>query len=152
MHVVKKIASFWQDRSLRFWLGTGMLMTLCPIFFAAVAGHFLYHEAIIQPLVEICSQQRKILQPLQSLRMTLDDTSEAVVDYSVDGESRHADEYRQLSGKIEADLANLITAIDGHDFEVSDMNRAKAEWQDVATTSLAILSGELKHNTHSNLM
>jgi diguanylate cyclase (GGDEF)-like protein len=147
MDMIKKISAFWKRRSLRFWLATGILMTLCPIFIAAVAGHFLYHQAIIQPLVEVSSQQRKILQPLQSVRLSLDDISDALVDYSVDGQSRHAVDYKRLSDGVEASLANLAAGATGHELEVLDINRVGADWRELTPLSRSILSGEPLHGS-----
>jgi diguanylate cyclase (GGDEF)-like protein len=145
MGTINKISAFWQRRSLRFWLATGMLMTLCPIFIAAVAGHHLYHRAIIRPLVEVSSQQRKILQPLQSLRLSLVDVSNSVIDYSVDGDAGRAEDYKRLSDGIDADLARLITAVKDHELEVRDVNKSRDDWRDVATVSRSILSGQTLH-------
>jgi diguanylate cyclase (GGDEF)-like protein len=147
MGAPKKILVFWQNRSLRFWLATGMLMTLSPIFISAVAGHFFYHRTIIRPLVEVSSQQRKILQPLQSVRLSLDDISDALVDYCVDGENRHAVDYKQLSNGIEASLAKLAAGVKDHALEVLDVNKVAADWRELATFSRSILAGESLHGS-----
>src|SRR6188472_1752278 len=147
MGTIKKISAFWQRRSLRFWLATGMLMTLCPIFIAAVAGHFLYHQAIIQPLVEVSSQQRKILQPLQSVRLSLDDISAALVDYSIDGESQHAVDYKQLSNDVEVSLGKLAAGVKDHELEVLDVNKVGVDWRELAKLSRSVLSGDSLHGS-----
>ncbi|MBB3232040.1 GGDEF domain-containing protein [Halomonas stenophila] len=142
MSTIDKIPAFWRRRSLRFWLATGMLMSLAPIFTFALTGYFLYHGTIIQPLVEVASKQRHILQPVQSIQMSLWDVSESVVDFAIDGEDRHKIAYQQQVHQIDDNLEKLSVAMEDQEFDISNINEAQDEWRELVTLSNTILSGE----------
>ncbi|MDN3556253.1 sensor domain-containing diguanylate cyclase [Halomonas maura] len=145
MSTIDKIPAFWRRRSLRFWLATGMLMSLAPIFTFALTGYFLYHGAVIQPLVEVASKQRHILQPLQSVQMSLWDVSESVVDFAIDGEDRHKIAYQQQVHQIDDNLEKLTVAMEDQKFDISNINEAKDQWRELVTLPNTILSGETNH-------
>ncbi|MDN3556960.1 diguanylate cyclase [Halomonas maura] len=142
MSRINKIPAFWRRRSLKFWLATGMLMSLAPIFISAMAGYVLYHGAIIQPLVEVASKQRQILQPLQSVQLSLWDISESVIDFAIDGEERRKIAYQNKADQIDRDLEKLTAAMQEQGFDISTINQTQDEWRELSTLSGTILSGE----------
>lgn len=142
MDTIKKIPGFWRRRSLKFWLATGMLMSLAPIFISAFAGYFLYRGTIIQPLIEVTSKQHHILQPLQNVQLSLWDVSESVIDFAIDGEDRRRLAYQQQASQIDAGLERLAAAMDDQGFDVARIHQAREAWRELAALSSTILSGE----------
>lgn len=142
METKKGLRAFWRRRSLKFWLTTGMLMTSLPIFVAAITGYLLYHQQIIQPLVQVASQQRHVLQPLQSLQLSLWDVSRSVLDYAVDGDNALVDAYRQDAATIDRDFAGLVPAAGDRDPEARDIAAAQDAWRELTTLSGAIFNAE----------
>lgn len=136
------IPAFWRRRSLKFWLATGMLMSLAPIFISAVTGYFLYRGAVIQPLVEVASKQGQILTPLQTVQMSLWDVSESVIDYAIDGEERRKVAYQKQAMQIDSGIEQLGVAMEEQGFDSAPIHEAQDEWRSLATLSGAILSGE----------
>lgn len=126
-------------RSLKFWLATGMLMSLTPIFVFAIAGHFLYSSVIIQPLTEVATKQRDVLQPLQTVQLCLWDASVAVVDHAIDGEERHRDNYFSHAEHLNEAFVDLITAMDEQGFAPDDVELAEEEWHGVDTLARSII-------------
>ncbi len=116
---IRKMEEFWRRRSLKFWLATGMLMSIVPIFASAVTGYLLYRQAIIQPLVEIASKQRGILQPLQNVRLSLWGISKSVIDNVIDGEARHKIAYEKEARLVDSGFASLVSIMRDHGLEVS---------------------------------
>ena len=137
----RNLSAFWQRRSLRFWLATGMLMTFCPILISALIGFFFYGQRIIDPLIEVTSKQRYILQPLQDIQLTLWDVSNSVTDYAMEGDARFVDEYRREAANIEAGFENLLSAAKGHDVVERDVLLGRNDWRKVTELSDAVLSG-----------
>src|SRR5258707_9509512 len=117
MVALKKMSAFWERRSLKFWLATGMLMTSLPMLISAVAGFTLYHKAIIEPLVDVASKQRHILAPLQDVELSLWDVSKSVNDYAIDGRKSRAADYQRESKEIDAAFISLAEAVEGHGLE-----------------------------------
>lgn len=142
MSTLDKIPAFWRRRSLKFWLATGMLMSLAPIFISAVAGYFLYRGAVIQPLVEVASKQGQILHPLQTVQLSLWDMSESVIDYAIDGEDRRKVAYRKQASQIDAGLEQLGVAMAEQGFDSAPIHEAQDEWRSLATLSDSLLAGE----------
>jgi diguanylate cyclase (GGDEF)-like protein len=140
-----RIADFWQRRSLRFWLATGMLMTSLPMLIAAVAGYMLYHKTIIEPLVEVSSKQRHVLAPLQDVQIQLWDLSKSVNDYAVDGRTSRAVDYRRESKEINAAFISLAGAVEKHSLEADDVRKAHTDWLEVAVFSDSILASAGLH-------
>jgi diguanylate cyclase (GGDEF)-like protein len=140
MSPFKNMSDFWHRRSLKFWLAMGMLMTFCPILFSAVTGYFLYHHTIIQPLVEVSSQQREILQPLQSVQIALWDVSNSLVDYAIDGKEQRDAAYHREADEIDAAFARILATVQSHRDEMRDVNKAWESWQEVNALSSDILS------------
>ncbi|MGB8713380.1 MAG: diguanylate cyclase [Onishia taeanensis] len=145
MKRIQDIPAFWRRRSLKFWLATGMLMSLAPIYLSAVTGYLLYRGTIIQPLLEVASAQRNILHPLQSVQLSLWDVSESVVDFVTDGEPRLRTAYQEEASQINASLENLATAMDGQGFNVANLDEARNQWQELSSLSGTILAGEGLH-------
>jgi diguanylate cyclase (GGDEF)-like protein len=139
------MSDFWQRRSLKFWLATGILMTSLPMLIAATAGYVLYHNAIIDPLVEVASRQRDILRPLQDLQLQLWDINKSVNDYAVDGRAGRAVDYRRESKTIDAAFVSLAEAVEGHGLEADDIKQAHADWLEVAVFSDSILASAGVH-------
>lgn len=133
--------AFWRRRSLRFWLATGMVMSILPIFASAVAGYLLYHQTIIKPLVEVSSKQQSILQPLQNMQLSLWDVSQSVIDFAIDGEVQRKTAYRSEAEQIDTNFANLSIAMTARGLAVRDINEAQHEWRALSTVSNTILSG-----------
>ncbi len=142
MSRVRRIPAFWRRRSLKFWLATGMLMSLAPIFISALAGYFLYRGAIIEPLIEVTSKQHHILQPLQNVQLSLWDVSESVIDFAIDGEARRKIAYQQQANQIDMGFERLAAAMEDQGFDISQINQAREEWRELAALSSTILSGE----------
>ena len=141
MSRVHRIPAFWRRRSLKFWLATGMLMSLAPIFISALAGYFLYRGAIIEPLIEVTSKQHHILQPLQNVQLSLWDVSESVIDFAIDGEARRKIAYQQQANQIDMGFERLAAAMEDQGFDISQINQAQEKWQELAALSSTILSG-----------
>ena len=137
---IKTIPEFWKRRSLKFWLATGMLMSLTPIFLSAFTGHHLYREVIIQPLVEVSSKQQHILQPLQALQLSLWDLSESVIDHAIDGDPRHSEEYLVEAADIEASLKKLSLMMGEQGYNTTPLQNAQQDWQRLTVLSSQLLS------------
>lgn len=56
---MSRIKSFWQQRSLKFWLASGLVMTIAPVCLLAVLGYLRFHSEIVQPLVAVTEEQSK---------------------------------------------------------------------------------------------
>ena len=145
MAAFRRMSDFWERRSLKFWLATGMLMTSVPIMISAVAGYTLYHHAIIEPLVEVSSKQRHILAPLQDVQLSLWDLTESVNDYALDGRKNRQADYHRESKEINAAFASLVVAVEGHGLEVRDVDLARADWLEVVTYSDSIMASAGLH-------
>ena len=140
MTSIKKIPDFWLRRSLRFWLTTGMLMSLAPIFISAIAGHFLYSGLIIQPLTEVASKQRQVLQPLQKIQLSLWDASVSVVDHAIDGQAQHREAYQAEAEEITTGFETLIAAMNEQGYSPGDVLLAKEEWHLLDSLSTSLLA------------
>lgn len=117
-------------------------MSLAPIFVSAIAGHFLYSGVIIQPLTEVASKQRQVLEPLQDVQLSLWDASVSVVDYAIDGEPRHRDAYQVEAFQITEGFTSLISAMDEQGFSREDVELAQEEWNELNALSQSILAGD----------
>ncbi len=145
MAAFKKTSDFWEQRSLKFWLATGMLMTSVPMMISAVAGYMLYHHAIIDPLVDISARQRYILAPLHDMQLSLWKLTESVNDYALDGRRSSQAEYHRESKEINAAFAGLVVAVEGHGLELQDVDRARADWLEAVTYSDSIIASAGLH-------
>jgi diguanylate cyclase (GGDEF)-like protein len=139
------MSDFWERRSLKFWLSTGMLMTSLPMLIAGVAGYTMYHEAIIEPLVDVASKQRHVLAPLQDLQLQLWDLSKSVDDYAIDGRQSRAVAYRHESSQIDAAFVSLAAAVERHGLEADDVRKAHADWLETVVFSDSILASATLH-------
>lgn len=139
-HVSTRLSKFWRARSLRFWLATGMLMAVLPIFASATIGYVLYHHHITDPLVEVAATQRTVLQPLQNLQLALWDVSTEVADSLVDADGRHATAYRQEHDEIESVFDQVASAVGDHVEEAQALRDARNEWNEVSQLAGSILS------------
>lgn len=145
MSITGKMPAFWRRRSLRFWLATGMLMSLVPIFASAVTGYVLYHQVVIQPLVEVASKQRSILQPLREAQLSLWNVSESTISFTIAGMAQGKIAYQKDTHQIDADFAQLAAAMQEQGLAMSDVKEAQREWQKLTTLSNTILSGGPLH-------
>lgn len=137
----KMLSAFWRRRSLRFWLVTGMAMSLLPIFVSATAGYVLHHRTIIQPLVEVASKQRGILQPLKDINLHLWDVSTSVIDFAVDGDTRRKAAYKDDADRIESAFEGLSGGMREYGLEIPHVAEARNAWAELAAISNSILSG-----------
>ncbi len=135
-----RFSESWERRSLKFWLAVGMTMTFVPIFISAVTGYALYHRAIIRPLVGVASMQRYILQPLQSIQLSLQDVSGSVIDFALGGEARSPSDYQHAAGEIDTAFARLSAAFQSNGLGMHDVSRARDSWQKIRDLGNAILA------------
>ncbi|MDC0661492.1 GGDEF domain-containing protein [Marinobacter sp. SS21] len=79
------LRSFWQQRSLRFWLVVGLAMVMLPVWLLATLGYARLHRDIVQPLVTVTSQQSPALQPLNRIERSFLDVSRLLEGASAEG-------------------------------------------------------------------
>lgn len=149
MDPIRKIPAFWLRRSLKFWLATGMIMSLAPVYIFAIASHFLYNNVIIQPLLEVTSKQKEVLQPLQGIQLTLWDASVSVVDHAIDGQPRHVNAYEQQSRQIANNFQALAIALQEQGYSQEDINLAEAEWHELDAQAQSILADTTISNNYN---
>ncbi|MDX1458202.1 MAG: diguanylate cyclase [Marinobacter sp.] len=134
------LRSFWKQRSLKFWLATGLLMAVAPVWLLSVVGYFRFHGEIVQPLVEVTTEQRSILQPLNRIEVSLWDVSQSVVGFSVEGTPAHAERFALQRSQIDNAFSQLSQAVLGHDVLQRDLEQAEADWRQVLQGAERILS------------
>lgn len=136
---MSRIKSFWQQRSLKFWLASGLVMTIAPVCLLAVLGYLRFHSEIVQPLVAVTEEQSQVLQPLNRIEVNLWDVSRAVVDYSATGQRGYADSYVEHRDLIDQAFVRLEQAVAGQPLLEQDVRQALADWRAVTGDSEQVL-------------
>jgi hypothetical protein len=77
----KKIKSFWQRRSLRFWLMTGLLMTIIPFVVFSVSTYSYINNRVITPFSSLITKQQQVLVPINKLQVSVWGISTSVADF-----------------------------------------------------------------------
>jgi hypothetical protein len=112
-HPPRRVPAFWRRRSLRFWLGAGMLLAILPLAVCAVGGYLLYERTISAPLREAVEIQHTVSIPLQGISVTLWEAAQAVNDYAIDGDVRHRPAFRRARTAIERAFDQIAEAGEG---------------------------------------
>ncbi|MDV2079544.1 sensor domain-containing diguanylate cyclase [Marinobacter xestospongiae] len=136
---MSRIKSFWQQRSLKFWLASGLVMTIAPVCLLAVLGYLRFHSEIVQPLVAVTEEQSQVLQPLNQIEINLWDVSRAVVDYAATGQRGYADSYVEHRDLIDQAFVRLEQAVARQPLLEQDVRQALADWRAVTEDAEQVL-------------
>ncbi|UDL04955.1 diguanylate cyclase [Marinobacter sp. CA1] len=136
---MSRIKSFWQQRSLKFWLASGLVMTIAPVCLLAVLGYLRFHSEIVQPLVAVTEEQSQVLQPLNQIEINLWDVSRAVVDYAATGQRGYADSYVEHRDLIDQAFVRLEQAVARQPLLEQDVRQALADWRAVTGDAEQVL-------------
>ncbi|MDX1756191.1 MAG: diguanylate cyclase [Marinobacter sp.] len=134
------LRSFWQQRSLRFWLATGLILAIAPVWLFATLGYFRLHDEIVRPLVDVTTEQRTILQPLNHIEVRLWDVSQSVIGFSAEGLPADAEKFALQRAEIDSAFDQLSKAVTGNANLRQQVARVEADWRQVADGADRILA------------
>lgn len=115
-------------------------MAVAPVWLLSVVGYFRLQGEIVQPLVEVTTEQRSVLQPLNRIEVSLWGVAQSVVDFSLEGTSVHAERFAMQRGQIDHAFAELSRAVAGYDILRRDLALAEADWQQVLQGAEQVLA------------
>lgn len=117
-----------KSRSLRFWVGLGMIVAVAPLALSAGLGYVLLHRGVIAPIHDVALRQREQIGPVQDLRLLIWDAVIPIDEFVEDADAAHAQAYRDLRARIEKGFVTLIEAL-GHSAATQTLvERARASW------------------------
>lgn len=117
-----------KTKSLRFWVGLGMLIALLPIVLSASGGYLLLNWGVIVPFHDVTSRQRQQIIPVQKLRIMIWEALAPVDEFIEDGDPVHLSAYRSLRTQIETSFTTLSDALRGEPAVQASLERARNEW------------------------
>ncbi|WP_162131405.1 diguanylate cyclase [Gayadomonas joobiniege] len=139
-----KLNQFWKKRSLKFWLASGMLLTILPFVTSVVLGYFFFHGKVFNPLANVAEEQKAILLPLTEIQLSFWHVSESVIDFAVKPEDKYVEQYRALTVRLNNELQNLkhnmqLTFPDKKRLE-SDLKIVEEDWLRVQNSAHALIA------------
>ncbi|NOU52176.1 hypothetical protein HG263_16730 [Pseudoalteromonas sp. JBTF-M23] len=124
----QRVIKFWQKRSLRFWLTSGLCITVAPLLVFTLVSFTYINSQIIAPLITLSNEQSEIVQPINELQVAILDVSNSITKFTIDGQLSHQEEFTREAQQIDAAFAQLATIHNvGHQQLLSDLNQAKAQ-------------------------
>jgi diguanylate cyclase (GGDEF)-like protein len=119
--------SYWKTRSLRFWIGIGMLAAIVPLAASAAASYWLLNHGVIDAFHDVSMRERSQVAALQELRVTILDTLAPVDEFLEDADPAHAAAYRRHRTLIETEFAALQKSFAG-EADAALLARALEDW------------------------
>ena len=117
-----------KTKSLRFWVGLGMLIALLPVTLSAVGGYLLLNWGVIAPFHDVAFRQREQMVPAQTLRILIWETLSPIDEFVEDSDPIHLSIYRNLRTQIEARFAALNDALRREPALLATLERARNDW------------------------
>ena len=117
-----------KTKSLRFWVGLGMLIALLPVVLSAAGGYLLLNCGVIAPFHDVTSRQREQMIPTQGLRILIWETLSPVDEFIEDGNPIHLSVYRNLRTQIETRFTTLNDALRSEPAVQATLERARNDW------------------------
>jgi diguanylate cyclase (GGDEF)-like protein len=118
-----------QTRSLRFWIGAGMLVALVPVVTAAVGGFIVLHNGAVGAFQDVAHRQSSEILPAQRIGLQLWDVAISVDEFVEEGNPTHKAAYRAGRTGLETDFASLLASLN-EDEPVAHalVKNAEADW------------------------
>ncbi|MCF6437711.1 sensor domain-containing diguanylate cyclase [Pseudoalteromonas sp. MMG022] len=136
---------FWQKRSLRFWLTSGLVMTISPFIAFSILTYLFVNERIVSPLLTLSSEQLGILSPVNALQKNAWDVSRAITNFTIDGDANYRAEYTAHAQQIDDAFSQLNQSPSVVYSRLNeDLLIAQQQWTKVASHSEVILG--MPHN------
>src|SRR6218665_2676236 len=118
-----------QTRSLRFWIGAGMVMAIVPVVIAAVVGFVVLNHGAIASFRHVAERQGTEIVPAQRIGVTLWDTAVRVDEFVVDGNPRHQAAFREARTRIESNFASLLARLGTNPVAHALATKAHEDWK-----------------------
>ncbi|WP_105170050.1 sensor domain-containing diguanylate cyclase [Pseudoalteromonas sp. T1lg23B] len=131
---------FWKKRSLRFWLTSGLVITISPFIVFSILTYAFVHERIVNPLLALSSEQLDIISPINNLQTTLWDISNTVTGFAINGDPSHREDYAVQAQRIDDAFSKLSKASNPAHVRLNDdIAIAQQQWLSVAAHSEVVL-------------
>lgn len=118
-----------KDRSLRFWVALGMLISLAPLSLSAMFSQFVLNRGVVEAFQDVAERQRNELGPVQNLRILIWDTLVPVDEYVNEGGAQRPLLYRELRNRIETAFAEVRVHFTDDPEALQHMDAALTSWQ-----------------------
>lgn len=128
----------FKDRSLRFWVALGMIISLAPLTISALVSQLILNRSVIDAFHDVAQRQRDELGPLQDLRILVWDTLVPMDEYINEGGSQRPLLYRELRTRIENGFAQVRVQFADDPQALQHLDAALVSWQgaDMQATEL----------------
>lgn len=117
-----------KTKSLRYWVGLGMLVALLPVIVSATAGYVLLNWGVIEPFHDVTFRQREQVIPAQKLRVMIWEALAPVDEFVEDNDAVHLPAYRTLRTQIETAFAALDSALKNEPAVQNILDGARTNW------------------------
>ncbi len=131
--------AFWRRRTLRFWLGLGLLLSVLPLVLAAVAGYLYVEREIVRPLAAILQQERAVLDLAQDMPTRLWDATIALKNYRIEGSRENAVAFRERAEGIKATFEHLQVEL-GNATPAALLGVAERHWNQAVRTAQTLIA------------
>ncbi|WP_143435562.1 GGDEF domain-containing protein [Henriciella aquimarina] len=131
-----------RGKSLRFWIGTGMVLAVAPLAVMLLAGYFHLSQNVIGPFHDASLRERAEVAPIQSLRVLVWDTLIPVDEFVDEGGAQRPDAYRALRTKIESGFADLRGGFENEPAILTLVDRALESWTEADRLATELISVE----------
>ncbi|NNG42933.1 diguanylate cyclase [Pseudoalteromonas sp. NEC-BIFX-2020_002] len=145
-----KIIAFWQQRSLRFWLMSGLLITIIPFLIFSILTYTYINKRVVNPLLSLSEEQQAIFFPINQLQQATWGMSASVTDFLVSKQLAYKTKYEHEALKIKSAFRKLELASEIINTEsLMEISRAKKQWQTIDKEARFILNNS-QYNTMSD--
>ena len=131
---------FWRRRTLRFWLGMGMLLNVLPLAVAAIGGYLYIDRQAVRPLAAMVQQERAVLDPLQDMTRRFWDATVALKNFRVEGDRRSAEVFRDQATAIQSSLNSLQVAVGDGTPAAASLAIARRHWGQALRTGQTLMT------------
>ncbi|WP_175442176.1 diguanylate cyclase [Pseudoalteromonas byunsanensis] len=115
-------------------------MTISPFIAFSILTYIFVHERIVNPLLDLTSEQIGILSPINELQTTLWDVSRTVTGFAINAEPNLSEEYAIQAQRIDNAFSRLSEASNSAYVQLKDdLASAQQQWLRVAAHSEVIL-------------
>ena len=132
--------AFWRRRTLRFWFGFGMLLSVLPLVLAAVAGYVYVDREVVRPLAGIVQQDRVLLDLVQDMPSRLWDATIALKNYRIEGSRANAAAFKERAEGIKATFDHLQIELGGNPPAAAYLGIALRHWNQAGRTAQTLIT------------
>ncbi|MCF7516506.1 diguanylate cyclase [Pseudoalteromonas sp. L23] len=131
--ISNRLIHFWQGRSLRFWLTSGLIVTIVPFFLFSIIAFSFVHSHIVEPLLTLSGKQQKGLNSINEMQIATLEATTSLADFAISQEEQYFKEFHEAYEK----LSQSLDIIELHSAEPNEL--LKGEYRQAKYYAFAAL-------------